>query len=213
MVRASSIARAGNANLTPHSSVGGKPRCARSAVERRTHSLDLSSGRHGRAVRPPEHLEGVRGAHAGAIPMAGGARRDVLDGVVDADWIPGTDALAVIRDAGGGRPWTVEFPVGNDGPRSPRRMVAAGLAGRESPGVFRRSGRRVRRGAGIDDNRDRQVGPEVDPCGGLVRHWIGLGAVGDRGLVHRGAPAADIGRTAVACRLARRSRTHGLQCA
>jgi eukaryotic-like serine/threonine-protein kinase len=46
------------------------------------------------------------------IPMAGGARRDVLDGVVDADWIPGTDALAVIRDPGGGRPWTVEFPVG-----------------------------------------------------------------------------------------------------
>ena len=46
------------------------------------------------------------------IPMAGGARRDVLEGVVDADWIPGTDALAVIRDAGGGRRWTVEFPVG-----------------------------------------------------------------------------------------------------
>ena len=46
------------------------------------------------------------------IPMAGGARRDLLTGVVDADWIPGTDALAVIRDPGGGRPWTVEFPVG-----------------------------------------------------------------------------------------------------
>ena len=46
------------------------------------------------------------------IPMAGGARRDVLTGVVDADWIPGTDALAVIRDPGGGRPWTVEFPAG-----------------------------------------------------------------------------------------------------
>ncbi len=46
------------------------------------------------------------------IPMAGGARRDVLNGVVDADWIPGTDALAVIRDPGGGRPWSVEFPVG-----------------------------------------------------------------------------------------------------
>ena len=46
------------------------------------------------------------------IPMAGGARRDVLTGIVDADWIPGTDALAVIRDPGAGRPWTVEFPVG-----------------------------------------------------------------------------------------------------
>jgi hypothetical protein len=49
----------------------------------------------------------------GRVPMAGGARRDLLDGVVDADWIPGTDALAVIRDPGGNRPWTVEFPAGN----------------------------------------------------------------------------------------------------
>ena len=46
------------------------------------------------------------------IPMAGGARRDVLIGVVAADWIPGTDALAVIRDPGGNRPWAVEFPAG-----------------------------------------------------------------------------------------------------
>lgn len=46
------------------------------------------------------------------VPMAGGARRDVLTGVMEADWIPGSDALAVIRDPGGGRPWTVEFPVG-----------------------------------------------------------------------------------------------------
>jgi eukaryotic-like serine/threonine-protein kinase len=46
------------------------------------------------------------------VPMAGGARRELLTGVVDADWIPGSDALAVIRDPGGGRPWTVEFPLG-----------------------------------------------------------------------------------------------------
>ena len=46
------------------------------------------------------------------IPMAGGARRDLLTGVVDADWIPGADTLAVIRDPGGGRRWTVEFPAG-----------------------------------------------------------------------------------------------------
>jgi hypothetical protein len=45
--------------------------------------------------------------------MAGGARRDLLDGVVDADWIPGTDTLAVVRDRGGNRPWTIEFPSGN----------------------------------------------------------------------------------------------------
>ena len=46
------------------------------------------------------------------VPMAGGARRPVLTEVVAADWIPGTDALAVIRDPGGGRNFTVEFPSG-----------------------------------------------------------------------------------------------------
>ena len=46
------------------------------------------------------------------IPMAGGARDDLLTGVVDADWIPGSDSLAVIRDPGSNRPWTVEFPAG-----------------------------------------------------------------------------------------------------
>ena len=56
------------------------------------------------------HTFGVR--TLARIPMAGGARDDMLTGVVDADWIPGTDRLAVIRDAGGNRPWTVEFPAG-----------------------------------------------------------------------------------------------------
>jgi hypothetical protein len=46
------------------------------------------------------------------VPMAGGARRDLLNGIVDADWIPGTDTLAVIRDPGSNRPWVVEFPIG-----------------------------------------------------------------------------------------------------
>jgi hypothetical protein len=48
-----------------------------------------------------------------SVPLAGGSRRDLLDGIVDADWIPGTDRLAVIRDPGSNRPWTVEFPAGN----------------------------------------------------------------------------------------------------
>ena len=56
------------------------------------------------------HTWGVR--TLARIPMAGGSRRDMLSGVVDADWIPGTEALAVIRDTGGSRPWTVEFPAG-----------------------------------------------------------------------------------------------------
>ena len=61
----------------------------------------------------PQNIERAFGVRTLArIPMAGGARRDVLTGVVDADWIPGTDALAVIRDPGGRRPWTVEFPAG-----------------------------------------------------------------------------------------------------
>jgi hypothetical protein len=49
----------------------------------------------------------------GRVPMAGGARRDLFTGVVDADWIPGTDSLAIVRDPGAGRPWSVEFPAGN----------------------------------------------------------------------------------------------------
>ena len=46
------------------------------------------------------------------ISMAGLARQDLDTGIVDADWIPATDTLAVIRDSGGSRPWTVEFPRG-----------------------------------------------------------------------------------------------------
>jgi hypothetical protein len=46
------------------------------------------------------------------IPMAGGARHDLLTGVMEADWIPGTDTLAIVRDPGGNRPRTVEFPAG-----------------------------------------------------------------------------------------------------
>ena len=61
----------------------------------------------------PQNIEQAFGVRTLArVPMAGGARRDVLTGVVDADWIPGTDTLALIRDPGGGRPWAVEFPAG-----------------------------------------------------------------------------------------------------
>ena len=61
----------------------------------------------------PQNIVRTIGAQTLArIPMAGGARRDMLTGVVDADWIPGTETVAVIRDPGGNRPWTVEFPAG-----------------------------------------------------------------------------------------------------
>ncbi len=46
------------------------------------------------------------------VPLAGGARRDLIDRVVAADWIPGTDTLAVIREGAAGEPWHVEFPLG-----------------------------------------------------------------------------------------------------
>ena len=44
----------------------------------------------------------------------------------------------------------------------------------------------------------------------LVRHWIGLGAIGKRDLVHGRAPRPTVGGTATACRLARGSRAHGV---
>ena len=78
----------------------------------RANPVDLPSGRHGRPVRPAKQHHAFGERTLARIPMAGGARRDMLTGVVDADWIPGTDTLAVIRDPGGGRPWTVEFPAG-----------------------------------------------------------------------------------------------------
>jgi hypothetical protein len=61
----------------------------------------------------PQNVQQAFGTRTLAqVAMAGGARRDLLTNVVAADWIPGSDALAVIRDPGGGRPWTVEFPAG-----------------------------------------------------------------------------------------------------
>jgi hypothetical protein len=61
----------------------------------------------------PQNIERAFGVRTLArVPMLGGAPRDMLTGVVDADWIPGTDTLAVVRDPGGNRLWTVEFPAG-----------------------------------------------------------------------------------------------------
>jgi hypothetical protein len=61
----------------------------------------------------PQNLSRAFGVRTLAqVPMAGGARRELLTGVMDADWIPGSDTLAVIRDPGGGQPWTIEFPLG-----------------------------------------------------------------------------------------------------
>ena len=44
------------------------------------------------------------------VPLAGGAPRELLDGVFDADWAPNGKDLAVVRYAGG--KFRLEFPVG-----------------------------------------------------------------------------------------------------
>ena len=215
MVRASSTARAGRASPTLHSSVAPESPDVRDLQLEDARILSISRAGDMAVLFGPQNISRAFGVRTLArIPMAGGARRDVLTGVVDADWIPGTDALAVIRDPGGGRPWTVEFPVGTT-----VHEARAAWSLRVSP-----DGNRVAffegPGAVFDsvpesiDYGDRQVGPRSQPSrGGLVRHWTGLGAVRERGLVHCRAPAPDIGRTATACRLARGSRAHGVQCA
>jgi len=104
------------------------------------------------------------------IPMAGGARRDLLDGVVDADWIPGTDDLAVIRDPGGGRPWRVEFPVG-----TVVHEARAAWSLRVSP-----DGSRVAffEGPVVFDAAPQAAVTVVDRTGTastLSKNWVGLG--------------------------------------
>ena len=76
----------------------------------------------------PQNIERAFGLRTLArIPMAGGARRDMLTGIVDADWIPGTDTLAVIRDPGGGPPVDGGVSSGNDGPSGSGGVVASRL--------------------------------------------------------------------------------------
>ena len=108
------------------------------------------------------------------IPMAGGARRDVLTGVVDADWIPGTDALAVIRDPGGGRPWTVEFPVGTT-VHEARAAWSLRVSPDGSRVAFFEGPVSVRQCARVDDHGDRQVGPASQPSRGTCQalDWPG----------------------------------------
>src|SRR4051794_17112079 len=44
------------------------------------------------------------------VPFTGGAPREVLDGVLDADWAPDGSSLAVVRQAG--QEYHLEFPIG-----------------------------------------------------------------------------------------------------
>ena len=54
------------------------------------------------------HLFGTR--VLARVPLAGGTRRDLLEGVTEADWIPGSDDLAIVRARPGKS--IVEFPIG-----------------------------------------------------------------------------------------------------
>ena len=45
------------------------------------------------------------------VPLAGGTRRDLLEGVTEADWIPGTDEIAVVRIRESDGMSVVEFPL------------------------------------------------------------------------------------------------------
>ncbi len=84
-------------------------------------SLELAGGRimsvsrsgEMAAVFGPQDTTRTFGARTLArIPLAGGARRDVLDGIEEADWIPGTSDLAVVRIRQPDGMAVVEFPVG-----------------------------------------------------------------------------------------------------
>ena len=104
------------------------------------------------------------------VPMAGGARRDLLDGIVDADWIAGTNDLAVIRDPGGGRPWRVEFPAG-----TLVHEARAAWSLRVSP-----DGTRVAffEGPGLFSTEPESMVTVIDRSGRkttLSRHWAGIG--------------------------------------
>jgi hypothetical protein len=109
------------------------------------------------------------------VPMAGGARRDLLDGIVDADWIAGTNDIAVIRDPGSGRPLRVEFPAGRVVHEAP-----AAWSLRVSP-----DGSRVAffEGPGFFTVQPEAMITVVDRSGRrstLSRHWSGIGLAWSR---------------------------------
>jgi len=119
----------------------------------------------------PQNIERTFGPRVLAqIPVAGGTRRDVMTGVVDADWIPGTNALAVIRDHGTGEPWSVEFPAGKTIHRT-----AAAWSLRVSP-----DGSRVAffEGPIVFGSAPQAAVTVIDRSGQkstLTRDWIGYG--------------------------------------
>jgi predicted Ser/Thr protein kinase len=53
----------------------------------------------------------LKGGVLARVPLSGGAPRKLVEGVVSADWIPGSESLAIIRETTGGKA-SIEFPIG-----------------------------------------------------------------------------------------------------
>ena len=69
------------------------------------------------AVSPSGEVAFLRGGVLARAPLSGGPPKDVLKGVVAADWAEGGSDFAVVRSGEGG--FRVEFPVGRVLARSP----------------------------------------------------------------------------------------------
>ena len=90
-----------------------KPGRARSNSTSGKRILSISRTNEMAVLFGPQNISHTFGTRTlASAPISGGTRHDLLDGVIAADWIPDSNNLAVIRDPGTGRPWTVEFPAG-----------------------------------------------------------------------------------------------------
>jgi eukaryotic-like serine/threonine-protein kinase len=62
-------------------------------------------------LRPREFAAGIFEGTLARAPLAGGAPREILEGVVSADWSPDGKELAVVHVVGGER-YRIEYPIG-----------------------------------------------------------------------------------------------------
>jgi hypothetical protein len=119
----------------------------------------------------PQNMTHVFGPRRLArVPLAGGARRDLLEGVVDADWIPGTDNLAVVRVRETDGMSDVEFPLGKK-VYSARAVWSLRVS---------HDGRRIAffEGPGVFETQPEAMITVVDVTGGkstVTRGWAGIG--------------------------------------
>jgi Tol biopolymer transport system component len=119
----------------------------------------------------PQNMTHVFGSRILArVALAGGARRDLLEGVVDADWIPGTDTLAVVRVRETDGMSDVEFPLGKK-VYSARAVWSLRVS---------HDGRRIAffEGPGVFETQPEAMITVIDGTGGkstVTRGWAGVG--------------------------------------